>query len=267
MTELSSGGSGGADDDAGAFDSPPARYASGWYRDPVGRFDLRFHNGREWTADVSHDGQRFVDPAGVATSPRAGDAGGESGSGISTAAMVLGIVGLSLSWLPIVGVAGAIAAITAIVLGWIGVRRARPDGRTPGAGRSRAVVGISTGIGGLLGAVVGIYLTVVVLDIYTEYLEPEPAETRVFACELAGSRASATIEITNLGDEVEDYSVVVAFVRPGTDNAHRTDRVDVDDVAPGATTTFEAQRQVELDEIDCLVTDVTGALPFGIALD
>jgi len=232
VTQLSSGGTGGGA--ARGFDRPPSQYAPGWYPDPLDRFDLRFHNGRDWTADVSRDGQRFVDPAGAArAAPRTPELA-SGGGGLGTAAMV---------------------------------RRARPDGASPGAGRSRAVIGISTGLGGLVGAVVGIYLTVMVLDIYTEYLEPEPAETRVVECELVGSRASATVEITNLGDEVEDYSVVVAFVRSGTDNPHRTDRVDVDGVAPGATATFEAQRQVELDDIDCLVTDVTGALPFGIALD
>lgn len=265
VTQLSSGGTGGGA--ARGFDRPPSQYAPGWYPDPLDRFDLRFHNGRDWTADVSRDGQRFVDPAGAArAAPRTPELA-SGGGGLGTAAMVLGIVGVSLSWLPVVGVLGALAALAAVVVGAIAVRRSRSDGASPGAGRSRAVIGISTGLGGLVGAVVGIYLTVMVLDIYTEYLEPEPAETRVVECELVGSRASATVEITNLGDEVEDYSVVVAFVRSGTDNPHRTDRVDVDGVAPGATATFEAQRQVELDDIDCLVTDVTGALPFGIALD
>jgi hypothetical protein len=251
---------------SGCFETPPARYASGWYPDPTGRFDLRFHNGRDWTADVARDGERFVDPAGIGPGPAAPSAA-ERRSGVATAAMVLGIVGLSLAWLPILGVLGAVSALAAVALGVLALRRARPDGPTPDAGRSRAVVGITTGVGGLLGAAVGVYLTIVVLDVYSDYLEPEPAETRVVACELAGSRATATVEIRNVGDEAEDYSVVVAFVRPGTDNAHRTDRVEIDDVAPGATAVFEAQRQVELDEVDCLVTEVTGPLPFGISLD
>jgi hypothetical protein len=250
---------------SGDLHTPPARYASGWYPDPAGRFDLRFHNGRDWTADVASDGERFVDPAG--TGPADPAPATERGGGLGTAAMVLGIVGLSLAWLPILGVLGAVSALVAIALGVAALRRARPDGPTPGAGRSRALVGIATGVGGLLAAAVGLYLTIVVLDVYTEYLEPEPADTRVVTCELVGSRAMATVEITNVGDETEDYSVVVAFVRPGTDDPHRTDRVEVDEVAPEATATFEAESQVELDDVDCIVTEVNGPLPFGIALD
>jgi hypothetical protein len=66
---------------------------------------------------------------------------------------------------------------------------------------------------------------------------------------------------------VADYSVLVGFVRPGTDNTHRTERVDVDDVAPGATSEFTAQSQVDLDDIDCIVVEVNGPLPFGITVD
>ena len=43
--------------------------------------------------------------------------------------------------------------------------------------------------------------------------------------------------------------------------------MSVDDVAPGATAVFEAQAQVRLDEIDCLVLEVNGPLPFGIVID
>ena len=37
--------------------------------------------------------------------------------------------------------------------------------------------------------------------------------------------------------------------------------------AHGAPAPFEAERQVELDEVDCIVVEVTGPLPFGLALD
>ena len=42
-------------------------YQPGWYPDPSGRFEFRFHNGSLWTADVSTNGQRYVDPLGAAT--------------------------------------------------------------------------------------------------------------------------------------------------------------------------------------------------------
>ena len=41
-------------------------YQPGWYPDPSGRFEFRFHNGSLWTADVSTNGQRYVDPLGAA---------------------------------------------------------------------------------------------------------------------------------------------------------------------------------------------------------
>ena len=43
-------------------------YQPGWYPDPSGRFEFRFHNGSLWTADVSTNGQRYVDPLGAAPS-------------------------------------------------------------------------------------------------------------------------------------------------------------------------------------------------------
>lgn len=36
--------------------------AAGWFPDPLGRYDHRWYNGTAWTADVSVDGQRYVDP-------------------------------------------------------------------------------------------------------------------------------------------------------------------------------------------------------------
>jgi hypothetical protein len=181
--------------------------------------------------------------------------------------MVLGILAVSIAWLPLIVVLGVALAIAAAVFGVVGLRASRPDGRSPGVGRGRALAGLSTAVGAIVAAVLGIYLSAVVLDVYRAYLEPEPAETAVTDCTVAGSRATATIELTNTGDEVGEWSVLVGFNRPGTDNAHRTDRVEVRELRPGATATVEAQRQVELDDVDCVVLDVTGPLPFGISLD
>jgi hypothetical protein len=43
--------------------------------------------------------------------------------------------------------------------------------------------------------------------------------------------------------------------------------VIIDDVAPGERVEFEASGQVDLDDVDCLVSEVTGPLPFGIEID
>jgi hypothetical protein len=177
--------------------------------------------------------------------------------------MVLGIVAVAIAWIPFVVAVGAIAALLALVFGIVAIRRSGPSG----AGRNRAVVGVITGASGLLAAALGAVLTFVVLDVYDAYLNPPPHSTVITSCEVVGSRAIATGRLENLGEETSDFSVLVGFVRPGTDNPHRTARVTLDNVDAGSSAPFDAERQVELDDVDCIVVEVTGPLPFGLALD
>ena len=116
-------------------------------------------------------------------------------------------------------------------------------------------------------AVLGAVLSFMVLDVYDAYLNPPAHQTTITSCQVVGSRAIASGRLANLGDDTSDFTVLVGFVRPGTDNPHRTSRITLDDVEPGASAAFDAERQVELDEVDCLVIEVTGPLPFGLALD
>ncbi len=240
----------------------------GWYADPLGRFELRYFNGVAWTADVSTSGDRFVDPLGLEVEPvvpiaNAGPPAAEGTNTAATTAMVLGLIAVAIAWLPFIVVFGAVAAVLALVFGVAGIRRARSSG----VGRSRAIIGVTTGVSGLLAASFGAVLTVIVLDVYDAYLDPAAHETEITSCELVGSRATATATIANLSGDVADFSVLVGFVRPGTDNPDRTARVDVDDVGPGRAVEFEVERQVGLDAVECLVIDVNGPLPFGLALD
>ncbi|HUS43706.1 MAG TPA: tetrahydromethanopterin S-methyltransferase subunit C [Ilumatobacteraceae bacterium] len=242
----------------------------GWYADPLGRFELRYYNGATWTADVSDSGQRFIDPLGVDLDPIRGS-GGSTGTAddasntnsVATASMVLGIIGVAIAWIPFIVVFGAIAAVLAVVFGLVALRRSeRSD-----SGRSRAVIGLVTGASGLIAASLGAILTFVVLDVYETYVDPPPHEATITSCEIVGSRAIASGRLANLSDNTSDFSVLVGFVRAGTDNPHRTSRVVLDDVEPNASSPFEAERQVDLDEVDCIVIEVTGPLPFGLALD
>jgi hypothetical protein len=240
----------------------------GWYADPLRRFELRYYNGATWTADVSTGGERFVDPLGIdvehhPAQPARSGATENTPTSLATASMVLGIVAVAIAWVPFVVVVGAVAALLALLFGILAIRRSGPSG----AGRSRAVVGVITGASGLLAAALGTVLTFVVLDVYDSYLNPPPHETVITSCEVVGSRAIATGRLENLGDDTSDFSVLVGFVRPGTDNPHRTTRVTLDDVEAGASAPFDAERQVELDDVDCIVIEVTGPLPFGLALD
>ncbi len=240
--------------------SVPA-YTPGWYPDPAGRYELRFFNGHAWTADVSSRGARYVDPLGTAP-PRAGGPAASAAPG-ATAAMVLGIVAVSTAWLPFFVVIGVVAGVVALGLGLRVMRRS--DDHTPG--RGRAVAGVAMGASALVAGILGVVLTVVVLDVYRDYVDPPPNEVTISGCELVGSRATATGVLTNLGDESADFGVIVGFTRPGIDDVRWTTHVELDDVGPGEEATFEAKRQVGLTDVECVVVDVTGGLPFGMSLD
>jgi hypothetical protein len=245
----------------------------GWYPDPSGRFEARFHNGIAWTADVSTDGQRFVDPLGTAPpQPGASPARSSSQSGIpvqqasnkpATAAMVLGIVALAISWMPFIVLIGGIAALLALAFGTVGLR----NSKTSEVGRSFAMTGLITGAVGLALCVIGVALSVVVLDAIDRYENPEAHSASVTSCRLDGTTATLAGEISNLAGRQADFSVEVAFVRAGTNNTQHSTRVSVNDVAPGETVTFEVDRKVALDEIDCIIRGVDGPLPFGLEID
>lgn len=235
----------------------------GWHDDPLHRFELRYHNGAAWTADVSTAGDRFVDPLGTAPGRPLSPLDGEGAERIprATASMVLGIVAIGIGWFPYIAVAGAVCAIVAIALG-ISVRR---RATTPGSvAASRARVGITTGLVGLVVAAAGLAFTFVVARALDRYSNPEPNETVVTSCGVDDGVVTATGELTNVGDGEGDFTVRVAITRSGTDNLHRTASVEIDDVAVGATVAFDLTIEVALDEVECTVVDVDGPLPYGL---
>ena len=233
----------------------------GWYADPFRRFESRYFNGTSWTADVANGEIRFVDPLGTQPSPTARSSSATNSA--ATAAMVLGIVAVTLAWMPFVVVIGALAAVAALAFGVVGMRRAG----SADVGRGRAVVGVATGTAGLLAAIVGVMLTLVVIDVYEAYVDPAAHVVTVTDCEVDGSRATVAGLLENRSSESADFSVLIGFARAGTDNVRHTRRAVLNNVAPGEQAAFELQQQVDLDEVDCLILEVTGPLPFGIALD
>jgi len=42
--------------------APAPTVAAGWYPDPAGRFEHRWHDGQNWTANVATQGQQYQDP-------------------------------------------------------------------------------------------------------------------------------------------------------------------------------------------------------------
>lgn len=224
----------------------------GWYPDPYGRYDSRYHNGHDWTADVSSGGERYVDPHGIEWGPQR--------NSLATAALVLGTIGVAIGWIPFLFVIGAVCAILGLVFGVIGLRRSRASG----IGRSRAIVGLTTGACGLLAAFAGGLLTVVVYDAVDSYENPRAHTVKIESCDVVGSRATAAGTITNDSSSEADFVVHVDFVRGGTDNVLATSAIQVRNVPAEATTPFTAAGSVDLDEVDCVIDEVTGPFPFGL---
>ena len=144
---------------------------SGWYPDPTGRFEYRYHNDEEWTADVASGGRRFVDPL-----PPVADVGAGPGATASAVAgMVCGIVAVVIAWVPFVVVARADH----------GDRRPgacrSPAWRGPGTTGSRrgfAIAGIVTSAVGLAAGALGIVLTVVLVRAVERFDDPGPNDVR-----------------------------------------------------------------------------------------
>ena len=243
---------------------------AGWYPDPVGRFELRYHNGAAWTADVATDGDRFVDPLG--TQPRAASqqhaaqptAPPGAKNSAATASMVLGIIAVGLGWLPFIFAPAAGAGVLAIVLGLRARRRAQTLGPQFGVGEGMATAGLVLGPIGVLVCVGGLIFSIVMVRAIDSFETPAENNTAITSCEREGNDVTAKGELTNASDDTASFTVRVSFVRPNTDNSRRQANVIISDVGPGETRSFEVVRAVALDEVDCIIASVRGELPFGV---
>lgn len=235
---------------------------SGWFPDPLGRYEFRFFNGRTWTSDVSNDGQRYVDPLGTAANAP-GVAGGPTGvpdprsNKSATAAIVMGSIALVIAWMPYLVAAGLTLAVLAIVFGVRGRRRSR-DG---GTGRAASTAGIVLGVLGVGLSVIGIVLTVVVTKEVYRFVEPGPVVTEVTACDVDGRRADIAGTLTNADDGDRDYTLFVEI-----DGA--TEAIRIDDVAPGETVDWATVVTTRDPDARCdpeLI--VNGPFPFDVEVD
>lgn len=261
--------------DTGITDSGPA---SGWYPDPRARFELRYHNGLAWTADVSTGGERYVDPLGtrpappMSAQPNSGTppnqpAATGSKNSTATASMVLGIVAICIGWMPFVVILGVIAAVLAIILGVKGRKRAaasQGSGESAGEGAGFALAGIITGAAALLVCVGGVVFSVSLMRAVDRFENPVEHEASITSCVLDGTELTASGTITNTSNETSTFTVRVFFVRPGTDNSQRQAAVPVADVGPGETAEFEVSRPIGDLDLDCIIGAVRGPLPYGV---
>jgi EamA domain-containing membrane protein RarD len=75
----------------------------------------------------------------------------ESRSGMSTAAMVCGIIGVSIGLIPILGIFALPLGILAVIFGIVGIRRK--------ARKGFAIAGLVTGVLALVFSIMGIVIT------------------------------------------------------------------------------------------------------------
>ncbi len=213
---------------------------AGWFPDPVGDHEFRYHNGTEWTGDVATDGERRVSPIPAMRPDR------RSGA----LAMVFGIISLSTGWIPFVSFVAIVFGIVAVVVGW----RRRGSESTRGA----ATVGIVTGACGILLSAIGIWLSVLIVQSIAAFEDPGPHEVELTDCRDDDGTTRATGTITNLDGRRRSYTVVVSL----TDDT--TVEAVVADVPAGDTRVFEATEDLRFDELDCSILEVNGPRPFGM---
>lgn len=248
-----------------------------WYPDPTGRYEYRYYNGVSWTADVSRDGERTVDPASTSTpapprppvtpgGPLMGSASGAGGprSGKATAALVLGIVALGLSWVPFLFVGGAICGVLAVVYGVV-ARRATP--RDP---RGFAGVGIILGAAALVVCALGVFLTIRVVGEIDKFSNPPDYDVEITRCALDGTTLNLAGSLTNVDDRSSEFMV---FIRTRVTGESRIAVVDLGRVHAGETEAFARDLALGRDAIStsgteptCVVTNVTGPYPFGVEI-
>ncbi len=237
---------------------------SGWHPDPFGRFEYRYHNGQQWTADVSVGGQRFVDPqwSAAGTPPPTPTMTSTMlpvntrSRAMAISAFIVGLVSALSAWLPFVFVASAVGAVLAFVFGILGIKKSRTQG---GHGRGFAITGIVLSVAAALLCVVGFMFTRVVL----RFIDPAPHKVLVATCEQTATAVKATGTIQNLDDAPHSFIVVVAFQKNGEQVG--TESVAVDDVPAGETAPFEASLvDFGSARATCVVTNVFGPAPFDL---
>lgn len=247
--------------------------AAGWYPDPLGRCEFRWFNGLRWTADVSVDGRRFVDdldaPGRAPVGPGAlGPAAAPLGMPVRLSrtlamlAMIFGLAGLVIAWVPFVFVVGGLGGIAAVVLGIVALRRI---GANRASGRGMAVTGIVAGVAALAMCVVGFVFTRAVVREITEFTDPGPVDAQVTTCTAEGVTVTMTGTIDNRDDRSHDY---VLDIRIDDRTGYQTTaHVAVDDVAAGEHRAWSSDRFVrglDAGTVACKLGEVNGPYPFDL---
>lgn len=239
---------------------------SGWHPDPLGRFEYRYYNGLQWTADVSVGGQRFVDPSGAPVMPPygVGPSSPRRTRGYAVASFVVGLVSLLIAWAPIIVGLAIIGVVLGLVFGVTGLRRAKTQ---DGFGRGFAVTGLVLSVVAIPLCVVGVLFSARVIREVNDYVNPAPFSLGKLECVVENGMVSAKGSITNAGTRVHSYTVEIWIDTYGITSK---ESVEVNDLAPGVTSHFETQGVIFLDVngngdgAQCQVHQVFGPTPFDL---
>jgi hypothetical protein len=243
--------------------NPPPSLPSGWFPDPHERYDHRWFNGTAWTADVSKDGVRLVDPDGAAPTPRQGGSHGgpHTGNKLATAALVCGIIGVTIAWIPLLAFVGVVLAVLAVVFGLRGRRTAGVNG----AGGGKALAGLIMGIVGIGLSVIGIIWSVAFIDELMDFIEPGPVVATVDSCTVGDAAITVDATLTNRSDKARDYTVYAVIESPsGVDDLV----YDLSGVPAGDTVDFQIRKAMPITSDTCEARLVVhGPKPYGIEID
>jgi hypothetical protein len=250
----------------------PPTFRPDWYPDPTRRFELRWHNGRGWTADVATNGQRYVDPLpGTIGAPAAvpsGQGHERRGNRKAIAAFVLGLTTLTVGWVPFLAFLAVAGSIVGLVFAIITVREGRRLATATGAAPPRhslAVAGLILSPLGLICSGLGIWFSVVTIREIREYTQPGALAVRIATCRSDGRVLTAGGTIENQSARTRTYQILVDFSQ-GRGRVIEQSEAVVRHVAPGDTVEWSAIEvtnvRIDTSELFCRITDVTGPDPF-----
>lgn len=245
--------------------------ASGWFPDPVGRYEFRYFNGETWTPDVSVDGERYVDPHGVTQHHQVrgvGQPGAEPkfrhpAKRPAVLALVFSLGAVTLSWVPFLFVVGAVGALSAAALGVVSLRHCR-EFPTDAAlsGKRMAAAGLIIAPVALGLCAVGIGTTRLTIREIENYTNPGRYTVVESSCRLSGGLATFDGSITNLDTRIRSYSVRITY--SDRSRVVGTAAISVLDVAPGERVTWRDDQFVGPIDLRCKVAGVDGPFPFGL---
>lgn len=238
-------------------------YSPGWYPDPARRFEFRYHNGQRWTADVSVNGQRYVDPNWASGAAPAGTTMYQPGPSRAMAitAFVVGLSSLLIAWVPFVFALAVVGVVVGVVFAVIALRRVAAGSAT---GKTLAVWGLVLSILAAPLCVVGFVLSGEVIREVRELTDPGPFEVQIDRCEIGDGVLLIAGTITNLDNRTHTYTIELSYTVELDSNVFlgpATEFADADSVAPGKAGRFTVSVAAAGVDASCSVERVNGWLP------